>query len=131
MNPEPGSHRDKARRLTGECDHLSSDQAPVARINTSYYAIYHAAMAALLTANGTAPTKHGKVHDALARLAKTRETPADAKKIKQAIEDAYEMRVRADYEPDARPEETRRNAERVPALRDTVIAFCDRVIDGT
>ena len=131
MNSEAGAHRDKARRLTSECCHLSPDSAPVALISSCYYAIYHASVVALLAANDTTPTKHGKVHNALARLAKTREVPADAQKIKQAIEDAYEMRIRADYDPDARPEETRRNAERIPALRDTVIAFCDRMIDGT
>ncbi|MDZ7714395.1 MAG: HEPN domain-containing protein [Rhodovibrio sp.] len=130
MNAEASSHRHKARRLTGECDHLSPDEAPVALISTSYYAIYHACVAALLSAHGTAPGKHGKVHRAIAELAAKLEGEARAQEVESAIEDAYEMRVRADYEPDGRPEETRRNAERIPALRDTVIAFCDRVIAG-
>jgi hypothetical protein len=41
------------------------------------------------------------------------------------------MRIRADYDPVARPDETRADAERIPALRDTVVAFCDRVIDAS
>nr|WP_242480356.1 HEPN domain-containing protein [Rhodovibrio sodomensis] len=121
---------DKSRRLRAEAEAISPTQAPSAVISACYYAAFHAAIAALLAVHGTAPTKHGTVHDALAKLAKAREPEADAAAIKDALERAYEMRIRADYEPDARPEETRVNAERISELRDTVIAFCDRVIDG-
>jgi uncharacterized protein (UPF0332 family) len=128
---EAKTHRARAAELRSQAERIKPETAPDALISLSYYAIYHAAVAALLTAHSTAPGKHGKIHRALAKLAETREGEACAREIETAIENAYEMRIRADYEPDARPEETRANAERISALRDTVIAFCDRVIDGT
>ena len=131
MSSEYRAYLDKSRSLRAEAEATPAAKAPSAVISTSYYAAFHAAIAALLAVHGTAPTKHGKVHEALAKLAKAREPSSDAAAIKDAIERAYEMRVRADYEPDAWPEETRANADSIPALRDTVIAFCDRVIDGT
>jgi uncharacterized protein (UPF0332 family) len=125
---EAKTHRTRAADLRSQAERISPETAPDALISISYYAIYHAAVAALLTAHGTAPTKHGKIHRALAKLAEAREGEACAREIETAIENAYEMRVRADYEPDARPEETRANAERISALRDSVIAFCERVV---
>ena len=130
MSTEVRVCRDKAERCRKEADEISSTQAPNGMIGMSYLAVYHAAMAALLAAHGTSPTKHGKLHDALARLAEQREVPAKAHEIHEAVERMNTMRVRANYDPSVRPEETRADAERIPALRDTVIAFCDRVIDG-
>jgi uncharacterized protein (UPF0332 family) len=131
VTSEARSHRDKAERLRRECGSISPAQAPDAVISLSYYAVYHACVAALLAANATAPRKHGKVHDAIGKLADSREASPIAREIKQAVEQAYEMRIRADYDPGARPDETRADAERIPALRDTVVAFCDRVIDAS
>jgi uncharacterized protein (UPF0332 family) len=130
VTAEAKTHRARAAELRSQAERISSETAPDGLISISYYAIYHAAVAALLTAHGTTPTKHGKIHRALAKLAETREGEACAREIETAIENAYEMRIRANYEPDARPEETRTNAARISALRDTVMAFCDRVIDG-
>ena len=130
MTADAAAHRRRADELREQAERQSPQTAPDAVVTLSYYAVFHAALAALLTAYGTAPSKHGKVHRALAKLAETQEGEARAREIESAIEDAYEMRVRANYEPDTRPDETRADAERIPALRDTVIAFCDRVIDG-
>jgi uncharacterized protein (UPF0332 family) len=130
VTADAAAHRRRAAELREQAEKQSPQTAPDALVTLSYYAVFHAALAALLTAHGTAPTKHGKVHRALAKLAETKEGETRAREIESAIENAYEMRIRANYEADARPEETRANAERIPTLRDTVIAFCDRVIDG-
>lgn len=130
MTPDVDLEWRKAKRKLEEARALSADTTPDALVSSSYYAMYHAIIAALISANGTAPTKHGKLHQALVRLADSREGRDFADEIAFAIDEAYKMRIRADYDPGATPDETRADAERIPALRDTVVAFCDRVIDG-
>jgi uncharacterized protein (UPF0332 family) len=128
VNQEAEALRRKADGLVTELLRMDPVTMPVGVIHHSYYAVYHASMAALLAAYGTSSSKHGKVHEAIGRLAIERAGAVEGRQIAAAVQEAYEMRIRADYEPDARPEETRLAAERISLLRATVLAFCDRVL---
>lgn len=128
MNPEAAAYRRKAAILLSQLEEIDPDRLPDLIVHQSYYVIYHAAIAALLAAHGSAPTKHGKVHVALGDLAEERDGESEGHRIRTAVLEVYRWRVRADDEPDARPEEIRLAVRRTTELRDTVLAFCDRVL---
>ena len=58
--------------------------------------MHHAARAALLAANGTAPTNHGRVAASFARLAR-RHDPARGPLHSRTLRAAYDLRIVSDY----------------------------------
>ena len=81
-----------------------SEQTPDDRfegvIHGAYYAMFHAARAALLAVQGTASTKHGRVVATFARMVERRKLGQVASDLAQTLTDAYELRAGADYGAD-------------------------------
>lgn len=65
-------------------------------IHTVYYSMHHAARAALLAANGSAPTNHGRVAANFARLARRYDAQAGPLHSR-ALRAAYDLRMISDY----------------------------------
>jgi uncharacterized protein (UPF0332 family)/predicted nucleotidyltransferase len=66
-------------------------------IHGAYYAMFHAARAALLAVEGTASTNHGRVVEAFARMVKRDKLGATAGACATTLKQAYELRAQADY----------------------------------
>jgi uncharacterized protein (UPF0332 family) len=65
-------------------------------IHTTYYSMHHAAPAALLAANRSAPTNHGRVIASFARL--TRRYDAKGRPLHgRILRAAYDLRMISDY----------------------------------
>ncbi len=65
-------------------------------IHAAYYSMDHAARAALLAANGSAPTNHGRVTASFARLARQHDAkggPFHGRSLRAA----YDLRMISDY----------------------------------
>jgi uncharacterized protein (UPF0332 family) len=65
-------------------------------IHAGYYAMHHAARAALLRARGSASTNHGQVVTAFAALAKQRHG-ARGLEYSNTMSAAYDLRILSDY----------------------------------
>lgn len=65
-------------------------------IHTAYYAMHHAARAALLAARGSAPTNHGRVSAAFMKLASRRDADRGPQRSR-ALRAAYDLRLLSDY----------------------------------
>jgi len=96
-------------------------------IHAAYYSMHHAARAALLAANGTAPTNHGRVAASFAALAR-RHAAARGQRYSRALGAAYDLRIISDYGR-AQRDLTRDAAELVHQLS-AFLNFCEEVIAG-
>jgi uncharacterized protein len=90
---------DKAERFAGQAEQ-AMPEAYETVVHNSYYAMFHAARAALLAVQGTASTKHGQVVATFARMVERRKLGQEASDLAQTLTDAYELRAGADYGPD-------------------------------
>ncbi|MGH6945329.1 MAG: nucleotidyltransferase domain-containing protein [Geminicoccaceae bacterium] len=106
-----------------------SAETPDARfegvIHGAYYAMFHGARAALLAAEGSASTKHGRVVDAFVALVKRRYR-AEAARHAAALLRAYRHRITADYGNTDLTAVGRRLRDRVAPL----LAFCRELVEG-
>lgn len=66
-------------------------------IHGAYYAMLHAARAALIAIQGTASTNHGRVVASFGRMVERRKLGAEACGLARVFADAYELRADADY----------------------------------
>jgi uncharacterized protein (UPF0332 family)/predicted nucleotidyltransferase len=66
-------------------------------IHGSYYAMFHAARAALLAIEGSATTKHGRVGEVFAEMVQRRSLAAPAPDFAATLKKAYELRNEGDY----------------------------------
>jgi uncharacterized protein (UPF0332 family) len=66
-------------------------------VHGSYYAMFHAARAALLVLEGTASTSHGRVVETFAQTAQRRRLGQVATDCAMALAKAYALRAKADY----------------------------------
>jgi uncharacterized protein (UPF0332 family) len=128
VSPEADYNWRQAQRFSYKVRLLDPVEFPEAVVHYSYYAIYHASLAVLLTVEGSTPTKHGSVNTAMCRLAAAREGPDEERALRFALREAYEMRLRADYMADTPIPRRQADAADIAAHRDTVLAFCDRVL---
>ena len=96
-------------------------------IHGSYYAMFHAARAALLAVEGTASTSHGRVVEAFARMVKRDKFGATARGLATTLNEAYELRAQADYGSEDLTRAGRHLRERVAPF----LAFCRSMIDQT
>ena len=87
---------DKAERFAGQAE-LAMPDAYETVVHNSYYAMFHAARAALLAAQGMASTKHGRVVATFARLVERRKLGREAGELAQVLTYAYALRANADY----------------------------------
>jgi uncharacterized protein len=65
-------------------------------IHGAYYAMFHAARAALLAVEGSASTNHGRVVDTFKAMIKRRRAKTGRERA-TALESAFELRMKADY----------------------------------
>jgi uncharacterized protein (UPF0332 family) len=93
-------------------------------VHNSYYAMFHAARAALLAVEGSASTKHGRAVDAFVGLVKRR-FRAEAAPHAAALLRAYRHRITADYGDADLTEVGRRLRERVAPF----LAFCRGLVE--
>jgi len=93
-------------------------------IHGAYYAMFHAARAALLAVEGSASTKHGRVVDAFKNLVKRR-FRAEAARHAASLIWAYRHRITADYGNRDLTDAGRRLRSRTPGF----LAFCRRLVE--
>lgn len=95
MSDEIGLRLQKARIMLDQANELDPATKSEAVIHLCYYAMYHAAVAVLLSRNGTAPSKHGGVISQFGLLVKDDPTARAAGK---ALNLAYDARLLSDYQ---------------------------------
>lgn len=78
-----------------------SEQTPDDRfegvIHGAYYAMFHAARAALLAVQGTASTNHGRAVATFARMVERRKLGPEASDLAETLTQAHKLRADADY----------------------------------
>jgi uncharacterized protein len=106
-----------------------SEQTPDDRfegvIHGAYYAMFHAARAALLVVQGTASTNHGRAVATFARMVERRKLGREASDLAKALSAAHALRADADYS-------NRDLTEQGQALRVQMrpfLAFCAKLVD--
>lgn len=114
----------KAERFAAQAEQ-ALPEAYETVVHNSYYAMLHAARAALLAVEGTASTSHGRVVEAFARMVKRGKFGATAKDLATTLNEAYELRAQADYGSEDLTREGRRLRERVAPF----LAFCRSMLD--
>jgi uncharacterized protein (UPF0332 family) len=92
---DAGESLSVARRFAGLAQKNPPEDFEVV-IHAAYYAMHHAARAALLGARGSASTNHGQVLSAFAALAKQRHG-THGLDYSRALSAAYDLRVLSDY----------------------------------
>jgi uncharacterized protein (UPF0332 family) len=86
----------KAERFADQAEQ-ASPQAYETIVHNSYYAMFHAARAALLAVEGSASTNHGRVGDAFARMVKRGGLGAAAGSCARTLKQAQRLLAQADY----------------------------------
>jgi uncharacterized protein (UPF0332 family)/predicted nucleotidyltransferase len=94
-------------------------------IHGSYYAMFHAARAALLVLEGTASTNHGRVVETFAQAVKRHRLGPAATECAATLSEAYELRAKADYGNQDLTEEGRRLRAQVAPF----LAFARGLVD--
>ena len=113
---------DKAERFA-ELSNGTPDDRFEGVIHGAYYAMFHAARAALLAVEGSASTNHGRVVETFARMVKRQRTK-EAREHAAALNAAFKLRIEADYGDEDLTEAGRK-------LRDQVgpfLEFCGRLV---
>jgi uncharacterized protein (UPF0332 family)/predicted nucleotidyltransferase len=91
----------------------------------AYYAMFHAARAALLAVQGTASTNHGRVVATFARMVERRKLGQEASDLAETLTQAHELRADADYS-------NKDLTEQGKALRTQMrpfLALCTRLVE--
>ncbi|MGH6899986.1 MAG: nucleotidyltransferase domain-containing protein [Geminicoccaceae bacterium] len=114
----------KAERFA-ELSHETPDDRFEGVIHGAYYAMFHAARAALLAVEGSASTNHGRVVDTFARMVKRRRTKAERGHA-AALKAAFEFRMEADYGNDDLTEAGRELRAQVGSF----LEFCRDLVDS-
>jgi predicted nucleotidyltransferase/uncharacterized protein (UPF0332 family) len=87
---------DKAERFAGQAEQ-AVPAAYETVVHNSYYAMFHAARAALLAVQGTASTQHGRAVASFARMVERRKLGQEAGDLAATLTQAYKLRATADY----------------------------------
>jgi uncharacterized protein (UPF0332 family) len=95
-------------------------------IHGAYYAMFHAARAALLAIEGSASTNHGRVVETFARMAKRQRRKA-FREHAATFKAAYELRIQADCGMDDLTEAGRRLRQSVAPF----LASCRELVEAT
>jgi uncharacterized protein len=103
----------KAERYAEQAAQVAP-QAYETVVHNSYYAMFHAARAALLAVDGNASTNHGRVVGAFEDMVRRRRLGRTARGLAQTLADANKLRVEADYGSEDLTEAGRQLRERVP-----------------
>jgi len=114
----------KAERFAAQAEQ-ALPQAYETVVHNSYYALFHAARAALFAVEGTASTNHGRVVETFARMVKRDELGAVATGCSRTLKQAYKLRAQADYGKKDLTKAGRRLRERVLAF----LTFCRSLVE--
>jgi uncharacterized protein (UPF0332 family)/predicted nucleotidyltransferase len=115
---------DKAERFA-ELSEQTSDARFEGVIHGAYYAMFHAARAALLAAQGRASTSHGRAVAAFARMVERRKLGQEASDLAQALSDAYKLRADADY----RSVDLTKQGKALRAQMRPFLALCTKLVE--
>lgn len=115
---------DKAERFA-ELSEKTSDDRFEGVIHGAYYAMFHAARAALLAVEGKVSTKHGRVVATFAGMVRKRQLGREASDLAKTLTGAYELRAGADYGTEDLTEEGRVLRARMRPF----LAFCAKLVD--
>jgi len=115
----------KAERFAEDATGAPTDRFELV-IHSGYYAMFHAARAALLATEGTASTSHGRVIAAFKRLTRWRPEP-EAPGHAAALTAAGKLRLEADYGS----KDLTGPAQSVQAQVRPFLAFCRRLVEGS
>ncbi len=94
-------------------------------IHGAYYAMFHAARAALLAVEGSASTNHGRVVDTFGRMIEREQLGEVAEGLARTLSRAYKLRAEADYGSKDLTRTGRRLRARVAPFLD----FCRNLVD--
>lgn len=120
MIEEAARRMAKAERFLAQASSLSSDEAPEAIIHLSYYAMLHAAAAALIHRHGRAPKSHGTIIGQFAQL--TRNDGDKVSSLGRAFNRAEDMRLASDYADHVVPSAA--DASEVHDTARAIVAYC-------
>jgi uncharacterized protein (UPF0332 family)/predicted nucleotidyltransferase len=87
---------EKAERFA-ELSEETSDNRFEGVIHGAYYAMFHAARAAILAVQGRASTNHGQVVATFVRMVQRRRFGQEATDLAATLTEAYKLRAEADY----------------------------------
>jgi uncharacterized protein (UPF0332 family)/predicted nucleotidyltransferase len=115
---------DKAERFAGQAER-AIPEAYETVVHNSYYAMFHAARAALLAVQGTASTKHGRVVATFARMVERRKLGQEASDLAATLTEAYKLRAEADYSN----EDLTGQGQALRAQMRPFLALCARLVE--
>jgi uncharacterized protein len=115
---------DKAERFAAQAVQ-AAPQAYETIVHNSYYAMFHAARAALLAIEGSASTNHGRVVETFEKTIRMHRMRG-GRGHAAALQTASKLRVKADYSYDDLTEAGRRLRDRVGPSIDFCLGLVDR-----
>jgi predicted nucleotidyltransferase len=115
---------DKAERFATQAER-AVPEAYETVVHNSYYAMFHAARAALLAVQGTASTKHGTVVATFGRMVAKQKLGVHARDLGEALTQAHKLRAGADYGKEDLTEE----GVALRAQMRPFVAFCTRLVE--
>jgi uncharacterized protein len=115
---------DKAERFAAQAAQ-AVPQAYETIVHNSYYAMFHAARAALLAVEGSASTNHGRVVETFGRMVKRRRLMGGGGHA-AALKSAAELRLTADYGD----EDLTEVGQELRAQVGTFMEFCRKLVES-
>jgi uncharacterized protein len=115
---------DKAERFAGQAEQ-AIPEAYETIVHNSYYAMFHAARAALLAVQGTASTNHGRAVASFARLVERHKLGQEASDLAQTLTQAHKLRAAADYSN----EDLTEQGQALRAQMRPFLALCARLVE--
>jgi predicted nucleotidyltransferase/uncharacterized protein (UPF0332 family) len=114
----------KAERFAGLSSETPDDRFEGV-IHGAYYAMFHAARAALLAVDGSASTNHRRVVETFQRMVRRRRLAGGRDHV-VALEAAFELRMKADYGSDDLTAAGRQLRNQVAPF----LEFCTKLVDA-
>lgn len=98
MTEDAAAYLAKARALTKAANEAQDAGLWTSIPHLAYYAMFHAAIAALLASDASVSTNHGRLVQRFGRWAQER-FAEDGRRAHRALSEAYSARVSIDYDP--------------------------------
>ena len=114
----------KAERFAEQAEQ-ALPQAYETIVHNSYYAMFHAARAALLAVEGSASTNHGRVVETFKEMMRRRRIKG-GRDYAVALEGAAKLRMKADYGNEDLTEAGRRLRDQIESF----LGFCGKLVDA-
>jgi len=125
MNPDAKAHLDKAREFLARARKLDPVEFDKQVIHPAYYAMYHAAVAALYQAHGDSSLKHGRVIQHFGELA-GRTLGELGLSAGSTLADTYALRRISDYDVDIKSLSD--EASRSVTEAESILGICEGLI---